>query len=183
MKQAFLTPAAKTIFLSYAVALALIGVDVVVSRDGLTANDGFSFYGGFARTVIPYSLALLIVAYGMFRIFNVLKVKKEHKKIADVFLFLALCILGLVLTPHTVLNAIHTFFGSMLFAVQLILLIFLAKKDTSIWTAVSALAMFGFGIMALIYLYPEKGYELEAQAGFQISFALGMTHYFKAHKL
>jgi hypothetical protein len=62
-------------------------------------------------------------------------------------------------------------------------MIYLALQNKNIWTVSTVFAMFAFGIFTLAYLYPDKGFELEAQAGFQISFALGLAHYLRMQKL
>ena len=171
-----------TILVSYAAASLFIIIDILISHDGLTANDGFSFYGGFARTVILYTLALLFVAFGFYRVSKTIRLKQRMRLLSDVFIIMMFCIVGLVLTPHTILNPIHTFFGALLFAIQLLLMVYIAWISKSFVAWVAVVLMFFFGILALLYLYPDVGYELEAQAGFQISFALGLNAYFRRQK-
>ena len=175
-------PISSLLIVSYFFATILIAIDIGLRTGGLRANDGFSFYGGFAQTVLLYTIALLSIALCMFSIFKKLKNKKQTKKLADVFLIMGFCLVGLVLTPHTVVNSIHTFFGAFLFAVQLLLMTYLSWRSRYAVVMLSTIAMLGFGIMAMLYLHPETGYELQAQAGFQISFAAGLAYYFNRDK-
>lgn len=155
------------------VALFLILVCIIIRPAGLAANDGLSYFGGYLNTVVPYSLAYLIIAYTDWAIAQDIKTKAQINKVLSTSLkIISILIIGLVLTPHQLINPIHTAFGSALFSFQLILSFWLMYKLNFDWLlALLVVFMLLSGITAFYYLPKNNGLLLQTQLVFQISFS------------
>ena len=99
------------IYIGISIAVSLLFVCVLLDPQSLSANNGFSYFGAVAKTVIPYSLAFLSYAFFLWLASNSLKEKCQSAKVIKVVLVvMALFMVGLTITPHTVLVNIHKFF-------------------------------------------------------------------------
>ena len=86
---------------------------------------------------------------------------------------MAILLIGLVLTPHTLVDPIHMAIGATLFSLQLLLSIwFLAKIDRS-WQSIGLVLLeFFWGVASFYYLLKPHGLLLQGQLIFQIAFGV-----------
>lgn len=151
--------------------LILLSLCIFIRPSGLSANSGISYYGVFNNTLLPYSLAFLVVSISTWRAAAIMdndtKIRRLIKLSLQVF---AVLLIGLLLTPHTFLSGEHVFIGSTLFALQLVFGIVLVFMVDYNWVNVVLLvATFISGLASLVYLNQNSGYMLQSQIIFQIS--------------
>ena len=149
----------------------LLMLAIVIKPGGLAANDGLSYYGGFLITAIPYTLGLLICAFFVWRAAETFDSKKfGHHLVALSLRLMSVLLVGLFLTPHQIVNSIHTAFGAALFVVQLLLTIWLVFAKMSDFASICLLATeFIGGLAAFVYLPGAHGFLLQSQIVFQIA--------------
>ncbi len=147
---------------------------------GLKANQGFSYYGDHARTVMLYRLAF--TASGGCLLFSALFLPdvQPFRVIKLAFRLMPLLLLGLVLTtaPHSpLLDTIHRPIGVALFILQLALSCWLAffvcKDRLNQWLFVLLLLSGLASFLALIYVIH---YLIEGQVIFQLAFGVLIIH-------
>ena len=91
---------------------------------------------------------------------------------------MAALLIGLVITPHTVINSVHKVFGSTLFASQLILSLYLLyTKGKNYWMFILVIIMFTSGIFSAAFLTSASGFMIQAQIIYQIAFVLVLNYY------
>ncbi len=164
----------KNILYGLVTGLLLLALCIAIRPAGLAANDGISYFGGYINTAIPYSLAFLAIACSYWGATNKLHSKMLHRKFIIISLrFMAILLVGLVVTPHQIVNPIHTAIGSILFFYQLVLSIWLIAKVYFTWqTLVLVLIEFLSGVAAFYYLPLSHGLLLQAQIVFQLAFGV-----------
>jgi len=91
-------------------------------------------------------------------------------------------LIGLVVTPHTVINNFHKVFGITLFASQLILSLYLLyTKGKNYWIFILVIIMFTSGVFSAAFLTSASSFMIQAQIIYQIAFVL-ILNYYLTHK-
>lgn len=176
-----------TKYLNYTLICMISGLSlcVIIKPHGLAANEGISYYGTFRSTIAPYALSLLGSAWFISRLHSSLD--GELKWLQTAFLIFPLLIIGTFLTPYTfgrLFSTTHVIFGSILFASQLLLSLYLSfKLRHKLLAACLWLAELTSGIMCAIYLNPKKGYLIEFQVLFQLCFMAILSLYSQLNAL
>jgi hypothetical protein len=168
-------PAAKSILFGQVCLYGGLLVCVLLKPAGLATNDGISYYGVQAETILPYAFALLGGAYFTLRASH--QPEDEAWRLLRLALQVyALLIAGLVITPYAAgrwVDYLHTACGSALFFLQLVLSGWLIWKLLKIWwSVVLSLIELGAGILCALYLSPTHGFLLQFQVLFQLAFGL-----------
>lgn len=167
-----MTDASRKVSYGLAAAFALLAVCVLIRPAGLAANDGLSYFGGFATTIIPYSLAFFLNAFFYWEAARGLDNGHfPYKYAATSLRVMAVLLIGLVVTPHQLVDPIHTKIGAALFSFQLLLSIWLLIKLAPSWQNITlVLAEVLSGLGALYYLPKAHGLLLQFQVIFQLAF-------------
>ncbi|MFA5004426.1 MAG: hypothetical protein WC498_04090 [Candidatus Saccharimonadales bacterium] len=162
-------PAAKTILWGQLCLLVGLALCAIIRPEGLTTNNGISYYGIFHQTVVPYMLGLLGAAYFCSRAAD-----KLPSPLNTALRISALLIVGIVVTPYAVaswVDYLHTAFGSALFSLQLVLSGWVVWKLKLPWWGIVLFAIeFGAGVLSASYLNPTSGFLIQSQAIFQFAF-------------
>ena len=166
--------AAKNIANSLIASFVMVGVCLMIRPAGFNANDGLSYFGGFLSTLFPYSVGLIIGAYYYWQASQCLPTKHPQLKVLYYsFQIIACLLIGLLVTPHNLVNPLHTAIGSTLFVYQLGLSIWLAwetwPNQLAAWFVVIE---FISGLFAFYYLPRSFGFMLQSQIVFQLAFGL-----------
>ncbi len=144
--------------------------------DALSANDGFSFFGANARTVMPYTIGLLLSA--LFSVLFALALPKTRDYFPAKLGFqcLALLLLSMTLIQYNLSGSfygLHTSIGAALFFLEVALAAWMVFKLRWDSINVSSLALMVIaGIASGLYLRPTVGLLLQSQVVFQIFFAV-----------
>ncbi len=172
------------IYLGLSIAVILLFFCMSISPKGLSANDGLSYFGGRGWSIIPYTFAFLVYALFCWLASNKIKpTNKRSKAIKLLLRIMAILLFGLVITPHTLVDPIHTFFGTTLFSMQLIVSIWLAfGVNKSPVVFVLLLIMLVSGLFCAYYLPLKDGFLLQAQIIYQIAFAGILVYFLKKLK-
>jgi hypothetical protein len=167
------------IYIGLSLAVILILICIYISPEGLKANDGLSFFGGKGWTIIPYSLAFAFYALCMWLASLKINSKDETAKyLKSLLKIMALLLIGLTITPHTIIDPIHTAFGTALFLVQLVASGWLAYKNgKNIAIYILIIIMLISGLFSAYYLPLKSGFLLQTQIFYQVAFA-GILIYF-----
>lgn len=148
-------------------------VCVIIKPHGLATNDGISYYGIYRETVLPYAFALLGAAYFCLQASG--ELADSHFQLLRNWLkIMAILLAGLVVTPYaagTWVDYLHTTFGTILFAGQLLFSIWLIwQLHNKVWAIVLTVIEFFAGVASAIYLKPTHGLLLQTQVIFQLAF-------------
>lgn len=168
------------IFLSgFVFATILLFISILARPESLGHNDGLSYFGAVWWTVIPYTIAFLTYALSCLIASKNIKQKSPTAKVIKGFLVLmAVLLIGLVITPHTVINSVHKVFGSTLFASQLILSLYLLYTEgKNYWIFILVIIMFTSGVFSAAFLTSASGFMIQAQIIYQIAFVLILNYY------
>jgi len=162
-------------------AVILFIICVIARPESLGHNDGLSYFGAVWWTVIPYTLAFLTYSVCCFIASRKINTKSNSSKVIKIFLVaMSLLLIGLIITPHTVINSIHKVFGSALFASQLLLSLYLLYKNgMNYFIFVMIMIMFTSGIFSAAYLTSASGFMIQAQIIYQISFVVIINYYLR----
>lgn len=162
--------------------LALIAVCIVIRPWGLSANQGISYYGNHADTLIPYVLALSTSSYFTFKAAGALP--SNHKWFRSLRLPLNLFaagFIGIVATPYslnTYFSWAHEIIGALLFGAQLILTLSLTAEEGYPPSMVALLIIQILGVViGGLSLQFQHGYLLQGQLVFQLAFGLILIRY------
>ncbi len=169
-----MTQAARSISYGLIAAFTLLLICILIRPAGLSANDGLSYFGSFKNTIIPYSAAFFLNAYFYWEAARVLvNNNKLHNYVAYGLRVMALLLTGLVLTPHTLVNPIHTAIGTTLFVFQLVLSIWLLVKIDFSWQNLGLVCIeLCGGLISFYYLPKPHGLLLQGQVIFQLAFGI-----------
>jgi hypothetical protein len=170
-------------YLYLSLLLFILGVIVscIIKPHGLLANCGVSYFGIYAVTLVPYLVSLIGPAILFVLAAQLLGNKNELMK--NFLWAFAILLIGLAITPYSInsfVSALHTTFGSILFASQLLLSGIIAieykhhQSLTYLW-----IIEFIAGVMCALYITPQKGYLIEYQAAFEIAFSTILILYSK----
>ena len=167
-----MSKAALNVIYGLAATFTLFSICILIRPAGLAANDGLSYFGTFKTTIIPYSLAFLVDAYFYLKTAAYIKVDIPTFKYLTMSLqIMAVLLVGLLLTPHTLFDSIHTMFGATLFSLQFLLSIWLLLKDHFDWQNIALFILeFLSGLAAFYYLPKPNGLLLQTQLIFQLAF-------------
>ncbi len=175
-------PAFRYIMYSQTVLYATFALCIILAPASLGDNSGFSYFGHHKLTIIPFGAGLLLSAYYLLKAASSLKELSRHKILRISLTAMAPLMAAIVVVPavgNGWYDLIHRIFGSSLFVIQLGLagwLVWQARKSLFNWLAL-ALQLLG-GIIALIYLHPAQGFELQGQLLFQAGFTVIMFRNF-----
>ncbi len=171
----------KLIYIGIINAVSLLLICVAIDPESLSANNGFSYFGALPKTVIPYSLAFLSYAFFLWLASINLNEKPQSAKVLKIVLVLiAVLMVGLTITPHTVLANIHKFFGSTLFVTQLLTSFYLVVRNGKNYMAYFFIfLMLTSGLFSFYYLSSSGGFMIQSQLIFQIAFAGILIYYIK----
>ena len=87
---------------------------------------------------------------------------------------------GLTVTPHTVLVNVHKFFGTSLFVAQLITSFYLVVRNGRDYLVYFLIfMMLTSGLFSWYYLSLDEGFMIQSQLVFQIAFAGILINYLK----
>lgn len=158
---------------TYAVLALLIITCILLRPIGLGVSDGLSYFGIYRRTIIPYSIGLMIFAYMIWRLSYRFKGEGFKSKLSVVLLRItSLSAIGIAITPYNLVFGIHTFFGALMFFCQFLFALLMAEKtrlDHLISLYVLGLAI--SGLLAVYYLASLNGDLKSLQIIYQIFFA------------
>ena len=164
--------AAKLFVFGYAGFFSFLLLCIILIPHGLQANDGVSFYGGVARTIVPYSLGYLFASYYLFRTAHQLQKESQDKNLAIAFVTMAILIIGLTLTPHNRVEHIHIAFGASLFMLQLFVAIWLATRRLQWYRSLLLTILLVAGLLSAYYLPRSSGFMIQSQLIYQLAFGL-----------
>jgi hypothetical protein len=161
--------------LAQACLLGGLMVCVGLKPKGLTANDGISYYGIFARTVVPYGFALLGSAVCVRRaLWWAAPASPNPDYLRRVANGLAVMSAGVVLTPYSanlLFDWVHTMLGAAVFVLQLVLgARLLGWSGGDAWVATFLVTQFLSGVFCAVYVLPKHGWLIQGQLAFQVSF-------------
>jgi hypothetical protein len=155
--------------------LASLTYCVWLLPEGLSANDGISFYGDQPATLLPYNMAIasLVLSYGLFALtlprFGSFKVLKY-------LMYLGLLSMVIILaTPYKVSPSFHWFHVAStiaLIAITVILALWLLFAVW--WDSLNLVLLLGLSLataVAFLYVRPDQGYLIYAETAFQLIFA------------
>lgn len=152
------------------------GICIAILPRSLFVNQGLSYFGNFANTIIPYYIGLLGSAFFVFRVAQSLPKKSISLTIRYFLITFVVCIIGLALTPSMYSLAVgnaHKFFGALLFILQIILSMwFTFSLRPNATNYLLMIIMFGAGIASATYVLPPHGWSLESQAIIQLAFGI-----------
>lgn len=160
-------------------ATILFIVCVIARPESLGHNDGLSYFGAVWWTLIPYTIAFLCYAICCFIAFKKIKPSSTSAKaIRILLLIMTISLVGLTITPHTVISGLHKAFGSTLFASQLVLALFLLYKNGMNYIIfVLIITMFVSGIFSAAFLNSAGGFMIQAQIIYQLAFVAVLYYY------
>ena len=169
------------IYIGIGISISLLVICIFLDPRSLADNNGFSYFGAIGKTVVPYSLAFLIYAFFMWLASNSIKQKNQSAKFLKIVLIImALFMVGLTVTPHTVLVNVHKFFGTSLFVTQLITSFYLVVRNGRNYLVYFLIfMMLTSGLFSWYYLSLDEGFMIQSQLVFQIAFAGILINYLK----
>lgn len=168
-----MTKPAKLVVYGLAAATVLMILDVIIRPQGLAANNGLSYYGDYKASIIPYSLAFFSSAFTYWEAARDFDGKHAlNKRLSLAMKIMAGLFIGLLVTPSSFVDPIHTCIGTALFSFQLAVSMWLLFRYMKDWqTAVLAAVMWLSGLGAFYYLQGSHGFLLQTQVIFQFAFA------------
>lgn len=153
-----------------------IAVSYLLLPQAFLGNRGFSFLGTQLITIVPSSIGFILTSYFMYKASKSLDITskdiKQYPKLLKIFSFL---LIGMVFTPYSVnnvFNNIHFSIGTLLYLIQIYLIIWLIRK-----TAINFknIILISLQILGTILLLLDKTHVfqimLTGQLLSQISFA------------
>jgi hypothetical protein len=155
-----------------ALALVMLAVCIVIRPESLRVNYGFSYLGVNTDTIVPYAVALLGVAFCMWRASDLVTEFDHSSIIGPAMKIMAVQFIGLLLTPYTRFDGPHILFGSTLFLLQLGLAFLAVRwigggdRHVPLLTGIMVLS----GLAAAYFLPQSRGFELQAQLVWQLAF-------------
>lgn len=100
-------------------------VCVLLQPSNIWGHEGFSFYGNFMHTIVPYSIGLCGVAYCVARAGQALRDTEAAQSFYRGLMIIALAIVGIVVTPSLsglwLVQDLHVVFGLVVFMLQALL--------------------------------------------------------------
>lgn len=152
---------------------ALLGVCILIRPAGLAANEGFSYFGDYKLTVVPYSAAFILYAFYLWKLSEITGFATQRFRMLSLSLrAMAVLTIGLAITPSDLINSIHVIFGGALFGLQFVVSLWLSGWWLRNWLTISlfAVELIG-GLICFYYLPMTQGLLLQGQAIFQLAFS------------
>lgn len=153
---------------------------IVARPQGLTSNNGISYYGTYWQTFVPYAFALLGGALFTRRALRTLalavaplpgRLRLDSRHLGDSF---AALLVAITLTPYTFgsfFDWVHTLVSALLFVLQLLLSVHLVRcTDGGAAGLLFLVTELTGGIIAARYVIPRRGFLLHGQILFQFGF-------------
>jgi hypothetical protein len=114
--------AVRYIFYSQLAVLATSAVCLYLDSSQLFSNNGFSFYGNFRATVVPFAMGLLGCAYFAYKTSKAIKSHTwQGDLLRSAYRLTAVSLVGIVLAPsfaNKLTAVMHLFFGSIMYTTQ-----------------------------------------------------------------
>jgi len=151
-----------------------LAVCVALRPAGLAANDGISYYSGYADTFPFYMFSLL--GTGLFSYLAArLLTKPELRPLRYGLSAFAVLVAAIAFTPFFVsiyVDLAHTLVSIFMFVVQLALSIWLlVRLRWSAWAIIFICLETIAGIVSVMYVLPSEGFLIQGQVAFQVAFA------------
>ncbi len=152
-----------------------IVICILLKPKGLTGNGGITYYGVYAKTILPYAFALLGLAWFSLRIALSLN-EPRLKTVKYAGTSTAALILAVFLTPYHLsiqFYVLHVYLAAALFLVEYFLMVWMIIKLQQDWlnAAIFVLTTVELYITAT-YLGPKRGYLTLGQLVFQALFSV-----------
>ncbi len=168
--------ARRNLVYSQAILYVTFLISIIVAPVSLSDNGGFSYFGRHRQTVIIFGFGLIASAYFLLKAASFLPKTGYLNAVRYCFLAIALLMAGIVAVPaigNGLIDLTHRIFGALIFLIELglaCLLVWRARKIRLHWLLL-ALQISG-GLIALVYLSPAQGFELQGQLLFQAAFSV-----------
>ncbi len=149
---------------------------IVIKPAGLGANDGISYYGTYAQTIVPYIFALAGSSLAGLYAVNKFIRASGFNYVKLIMLTIFVLAIGVILTPYDynrLFSNLHELFGTLTFILQGVLsirLVFFVLKDRTNMLLI-LIELIG-GLMSAYYLNPKQGLLIQGQMIFQLGFGL-----------
>lgn len=160
----------KQILRALLLASGLLLLCIVLRPSGLAANDGLSYFGIWKTTLIPYAAALLIYEYSLWKTSEALGHSRKSRLLAIALKLMSVLVIGILVTPISVVEDFHSLIGLVLFAVQLIVSFKLLSWGLH-WIDAGLVIIEVLSFSAGVYFASfEDGLLLQSQVVFQLAF-------------
>ena len=165
----------------FSFAAVLFIICVILRPESLGHNDGLSYFGAVWWTLVPYTIAFLVYSACCFIAARKIHSNSSSAKAIKIILFImSFALVGLTLTPHTVIGGLHKVFGSSLFASQLILSLYLLYKNGMNYKIfILVIIMLVSGIFSAAFLSSTAGFMIQSQIVYQLAFVVLLSYYLK----
>jgi len=157
-------------------------VAVLIDPTGLHDNHGLSYWGTHAKTIAPYTIAVLGCSYFLLRAF--FATPKKEFMLRFSFMADGLLMIAVFATPDTastIVNQAHLVFSSLLFFEQEVLSLWLViRLRFRHWVLPAFLLEAANVVLTAIYSKVTDGYLFYTQIMFELCFGvvmvIGMRH-------
>jgi len=158
-----MTKPAKNITFGTLAAFVVLIIAILIQPAGISANKGIGYYNQTTATLVPYSIAYISLAATYW--FSMGK-----GWLRSMLRFIAILLVGLLLTPPQLSAPAHLAIASALVSFQMVLSLWFAIRGLH-WIDGLLLAVeFAAGIAILFAIAAPTGYLLHLQIVFQLSF-------------
>lgn len=166
--------------MGFIAAFLLLSVCVFALPQGISRNEGLSFYGVHWTTVPLYALTLGVYGVSHWQAGRYIALRRGIPAVAVIFLVIAWCLVGLLVTPYTfgiMFHILHDTIGSALFVLQLITAGWIVRESRRGLDRFLLIAQFLAGVAALLSLTGYWQIELASQLAFQLAFVAIVWRY------
>jgi hypothetical protein len=166
--------ASRYFLIGYGGWLLSVIVCIFLLPQSLVANGGISYFSAHKTTVIPYSIGVFLLALFSYKVAQNLP-RKSQKVMRAGFKTFSVMLIAVVAIPYGInftFEYVHTLLSAALFRFQFIVVWWLAFKVR--WDGISLLLLVLLAaemVATVMYLGPRKGYLLEGELVFQLTFA------------
>jgi len=167
--------AARYFLIGYTGWFISVVVCIFLLPHSLVANGGISYFSDHTITAVPYSAGVLLLAFFSYKVAQALP-RNSQKVMRAGFKIFSVLLIAVVAIPYGInftFEYIHTLLSATLFLFQFIIMWWLAFKVR--WDGISLLLLVLLAaemIATVMYLGPRKGYLLEGELIFQLTFAI-----------
>jgi len=169
-------PVAWWFLLSQAIVFGGFLVAFLLTPHSLNANEGLSFFGVTARTLIPYGVSLTAGAVSLVLVSRTLKVHHHLEPIPRSLTILAIVLPFEILTPFrlsSTFSVLHEVVSTVVFSLEFVTAYWIVSHALDSRTSKYLLAvMFIAGIGAWLGTKQIIGFSLISQVAFQFAFSL-----------
>ncbi len=166
--------ASRYFVIGYAGWIISVAICIFLLPDSLIANGGISYFSAHKTTVVPYSAGVLLLAFFSYKVAQALP-RNSQKMMRAGFKAFSAMLIAVVAIPYGInftFEYVHTLLSAALFLFQFIIMWWLALKVR--WDGISLFLLVLLAvemIATVMYLGPRKGYLLEGELVFQLTFA------------